>query len=665
MKKMLQFIIVCILFIPLLVNAETCDNDKISISSITVADKSNNVEELSEATVKGRNINLNLNMSAVGDKIDYDITVNNNSYEDYIIDDSTFNLNSDYIDYTIESKDNSNIVKAKSSKTVNLRISYNKKVPSNQFNAGKFDNSSTMTVNLSTNNLLDMITNPNTGSLVLLFILLIITIGVVYTIIIKKKKLRFLILIVGLLLIVPISVYAACKVEIKINSNIQIVNKGYMPCTFDGEMVPGAEFAYGDFIYRYKQEHTMIKENMWNWHREWVDIDEDGWGVIHKDIKSRNVTGEYTPRICSSINGKPIVSMSYTFYMMSKIEKLDVSYIDTSNVTNMDNTFYYVGGDVYPETNENNDLTFSIVGLENWDVSNVENMEEMFSEAGRFAWNVVFSDFSNWDTSKVKTMRSMFTLVGQGVDAYNLDDRKSDVKCDIRGIENWDVSSVEDMSFMFENFGSGMEKIYFDFSNWDVSNVKEFDGTFLDTGFFVDSVELRGLDKWDVSNGINFSYMFEDLGYNADSIIIDNVTNWDVSNVENMEEMFELIGEMKSTNISFGNLSNWNTKNVKNMKYMFSDIGNENTNIIDIGTLNIYADNIDGIFKDSFNIKGELNIYSAPILNNNNWYYPFKNAATKEGSLITVNYSRNTTNIDDIISTKSENSNVVKGRLLD
>ena len=46
-------------------------------------------------------------------------------------------------------------------------------------------------------------------------------------------------------------------------------------------------------------------------------------------------------------------------------------------------------------------------------------------------------------------------------------------------------------------------------------------------------------------------------------------------------------------------------------------------------------------------------------------YLHFIGAATNPNSLITVNYSRNTTNIDDIIASKSENSNVVKGRLLD
>ncbi len=71
MKKVLQLIIICFLFIPLLVNAEECNNDKVSISSITMEDKSNNVEELSEATTSNKDIKLNLNMSNVGDNIKY------------------------------------------------------------------------------------------------------------------------------------------------------------------------------------------------------------------------------------------------------------------------------------------------------------------------------------------------------------------------------------------------------------------------------------------------------------------------------------------------------------------------------------------------------------------------------------------------------------------
>ena len=102
MKKMLQFIIVCILFIPLLVNAETCNNDKVTISTITVADKSNNVEELNNATTSNNNININLNMSNVGDNIKYKFIVNNDSNDDYYLNKNSIKVSSNYVDYNIE-----------------------------------------------------------------------------------------------------------------------------------------------------------------------------------------------------------------------------------------------------------------------------------------------------------------------------------------------------------------------------------------------------------------------------------------------------------------------------------------------------------------------------------------------------------------------------------
>ena len=67
MKKFILPILLFLMFIPLVVNAETCDTDKISISSIAIESKSDNVEELSEATASGKNINLNISMSEVGD----------------------------------------------------------------------------------------------------------------------------------------------------------------------------------------------------------------------------------------------------------------------------------------------------------------------------------------------------------------------------------------------------------------------------------------------------------------------------------------------------------------------------------------------------------------------------------------------------------------------
>ena len=81
--KIIIPIFLVLMFMPFVVNAETCDTDKISIDSITLEENFDNVEELEEARVNGKNINLNLSMSEVGDNVKYKITVKNDSNEDF------------------------------------------------------------------------------------------------------------------------------------------------------------------------------------------------------------------------------------------------------------------------------------------------------------------------------------------------------------------------------------------------------------------------------------------------------------------------------------------------------------------------------------------------------------------------------------------------------
>ena len=71
-----------------------------------------------------------------------------------------------------------------------------------------------------------------------------------------------------------------------------------------------------------------------------------------------------------------------------------------------------------------------IIGLEDWDVSNVKNMEYMFYNCYNFN-----SDLSNWDVSSVGNMKLMFN------GCINFD---SD-------LSKWDVSNVENMECMFSN----------------------------------------------------------------------------------------------------------------------------------------------------------------------------------------------------------------------
>ena len=62
-----------------------------------------------------------------------------------------------------------------------------------------------------------------------------------------------------------------------------------------------------------------------------IDFDEDGWSV---ELIDKNSTNPVTTRLCTSINNKPITSMSYMFNG-SKTSSIDTSSFDMYNVKNI------------------------------------------------------------------------------------------------------------------------------------------------------------------------------------------------------------------------------------------------------------------------------------------------------------------------------------------
>jgi len=281
MKKLILPILLFLMFIPIYVNAETCDTDKITISSITVENKSNNVEELEAATASGKNINLNLSMLEVGDNIEYKFVVKNDSNEDYELDKTSLNLKSDYINYSFKTDDNSNIVKAKTSRNVTLRVEYKTEVPVDKFESESYNDNKTMTVQLSNGNTVDIpdtLKNPNTGvqSYLLIMLILILISGSLYILLKKKKYTKFLLLILGTAIIVPISVSAVCKCEIKIESNVEIKKKLdiFTIHFIGGYGIPNTE----DKQYYYEKNMTISE-----WEKSIYNIDnlDLGFDKIH------------------------------------------------------------------------------------------------------------------------------------------------------------------------------------------------------------------------------------------------------------------------------------------------------------------------------------------------------------------------------------------------
>ena len=211
-------------------------------------------------------------------------------------------------------------------------------------------------------------------------------------------------------------------------------------CTYDGELTQGAEYVNGQYTYRYMQE---VNESMSG--LAWQNITSDGWGVQLTDKAS---TDAVTSKVCTYINNKPVVSMSYMFYG-SQATTLDVSNFNTSKVTYMSSMF--------------SGSKATTLDVSNFDTSNVTNMGYMFNGS-----QVTTLDLSNFDTSKVTYMNGMFNASqATTIDVSNFDTSKvtnmnymfNKTKTTTLDVSNFDTSKVTNMSYMF--FGStNLKTIY-------------------------------------------------------------------------------------------------------------------------------------------------------------------------------------------------------------
>ena len=284
---------------------------------------------------------------------------------------------------------------------------------------------------------------------------------------------------------------------------------------------------------------------------------------------------------------------------------------DTSQVTNMQDMFYYTG---------NNAATFNL-DLADWDTSSLENAEGMFFAAGAGATNWNIKGLSIWDTSSLTNTIGMFYGAGSNAPTFSLN------------LSTWDTSKITSMEKMFQSAGQNSTTFDLNLSSWDTSSVQDMANMFNYTGYRATTWSIGDLSSCDVSSVTDMSSMFFGAGYNA--------AVWDI-----------------------GNLSDWDTSNVVNMNRMFYNAGRNATTWQSIGTLKVYATNIANMFYNCPKATAVLNIYSNPESGYSGYNSAFYNAATASGALITVNYANTTTNIDSIIATKSSTSNVVKGSVL-
>ena len=156
----------------------------------------------------------------------------------------------------------------------------------------------------------------------------------------------------------------------------------------------------------------------------------------------------------------------------------------------------------------------------------------------RLPQNLRGVSLNDWDVSRVTDMSNLFDDIDSR-DTFN------------EPIDRWNVSRVIDMQNMFENCSNFNQPL----NSWNVSRVRYMPEMFSGCTSF-----NQPLDRWNVSRVTNMGYMFQGcVSFNQ------SLNSWNVSRVVNMPEMF-------SGCTSFNQpLDNWNTSQVTNMSGMFQN----------------------------------------------------------------------------------------------
>ncbi len=191
------------------------------------------------------------------------------------------------------------------------------------------------------------------------------------------------------------------------------------------------------------------------------------------------------------------------FSYATKLTELDVSGLDTSAVTNMNNMFNYCSA-------------LEELDVSHFDMSSVTTMYGMFWQCGLLEK----LDVSNFDTSSVTNMNNMFA------------DCKS---LEILDVSNWDTSSVTSVDSMFRRNNS-LKAI--DVSNFDTSSVTTMYGTFANCS----SLEELDVSHFDTSSVTTMYSLFAE----CNSLGELDLSNFDTSSVTTMAYMFQNCTAVKS-----------------------------------------------------------------------------------------------------------------------
>ena len=275
----------------------------------------------------------------------------------------------------------------------------------------------------------------------------------------------------------------------------------------------------------------------------WVLCDEVPWYNYRNSITSAKVAGKIATQ-----------TTALMFNDCPKLASLDLSGLDTSDVTNMSNMFSYC-------------WSLTSLDLSPLDTSNVTNMRGMFSECS----SLTSLDLSPLDTSNVTDMSYMLSGCSKLI---SLD------------LSSFDTSQVESMGGMFD----GCSRLAsLDLSSFDTSNVTGMSRMF----YGCSSLASLDVSSFDTSGAVGMKGMFS----GCSKLALLDVSSFDTSRVTDMSDMFHGCSSLSSLDVS-----SFDTSNVWGMKGMFN--GCSELASLDLSSFNTWlVSNLSDMFSGCSSLK--------------------------------------------------------------
>lgn len=252
-----------------------------------------------------------------------------------------------------------------------------------------------------------------------------------------------------------------------------------------------------------------------------IDVSKDKDGSVMMWWIKSNISGKYDVYIGSE-NGTTVASNCYKlFSWLTSLSALDLTYLNTSNVTDMSYMFFK------SSSVKTLDLSFL-------DTSKVTNMKAMFSGC----MQLTELDVSSFNTKNVVSMVDMFANC-QNIEKIDLSSFVTPNVTNINGMfyQNYKLTSLNIINFNTEKV-TDMQQLF--------NGCKK-----------LSSIKLTNFKTNKVTN---FYYMFNECS----SLIDIDVSSFDTSSATNMVGMFRKCSSLKKIN-----LSSFNTDKVTSSYYMF------------------------------------------------------------------------------------------------